>query len=361
MPSPIDLSGDRLEVASPAHVREAAKSALDAGETHYTTRPGLIPLRQAIAESHGKTAEMMVDPLHQVLVTCGEEEALFVAIHTLVGPGDEVLVLGPSPASDATLVHRAGGTTRRLAWPAPVEGSDPGAWLQGSLSERTRVVLLRNPSLQGAVLGAQMARALLLEAVARNATVISVESLADFGRGGQRPRGFAATPGASARTLTIGGFSVWGLDGWRVGYMIGPEVLVAPMTNLKQALSICSPALGQHAALAAATGSQRHLADICADLDERWGALVAELGDSGVHVTAAEAGYHLFVPVAGRATAVAAEIWDAVSVRVAPGDDSGVEGTVRITLSQPAPILAEAAGRMAPLLLAGIGREARRG
>jgi hypothetical protein len=100
---------------------------------------------------------------------------------------------------------------------------------------------------------------------------------------------------------------------------------------------------------------------MCADLDERWGALVAELGDSGVHVTAAEAGYHLFVPVAGRATAVTAEIWDAVSVRVAPGDDSGVEGTVRITLSQPAPILAEAAGRMAPLLLAGIGREARRG
>lgn len=358
MLSPIDLSSDRFEAISPAHVREAAKSALDAGETHYTTRPGLIPLRQAIAERHAKATEVTVDPLHQVLVTCGEEEALFVAIHTLVGPGDEVLVVGPSPASDATLVARAGGAIRHLAW--PTMASDPGTWLQGSLSERTRVALLRNPSLEGAVLESPMAQALLLEADAHNATVISVESLADFSRGGRRPQGFAAVPGAGSRTLTIGGFSAWGLDGWRVGYMIGPTTLVAPMTNLKQALSICSPALGQYAALAAATGPQDHLTDLCADLDERWDAVVAELNKSAIPVTVAEAGYHLFVPVTGRAVQKVDEIWDAVSVRVAPGDEGGVAGSVRINLSPPAPVLADAARRMAPLL-AGVGGGARNG
>jgi aminotransferase len=348
MPSTIDLSGDRLEVASPPHVREAAKTALDQGETHYTTRPGLIPLRQVLASRHADRTGTKVNPLRQVLVTCGEEEALFVAIHTLVAPGDEVLVIGPSPATDAAVIVRAGSTARHLEW--PTADSEPSSWLRGSMSERTRVVLVRNPSLGGEVLEDPVAPALFSEAAAHNATVVVLESLADFGREGRRLPGLLSIPGADLRTLTIGGFSAWGLDGWRVGYMIGPEALILPMTNLKQALSICSPALGQFAALAAVTGSQRHLDHLRADLDDRWDAMVSELDKSGVPVTVPVAGYHLFVRAAGLGSELSTSIWDAVSVRVASGEGSGAAETIRITLSQPAPILVDAARRIAPLL-----------
>jgi aminotransferase len=353
MRSTIDLSGDRLELASPAHVREAAKAALDQGETHYTTRPGLIPLRQAVASRHLERTGTTVDPVRQVLVTCGEEEALFVAIHTLVGPGDDVLVIGPSPTSDAAVVARAGGTSRYLDWPSA--GSERDAWPEGSVLENTRVILIRNPALSGEVLDDPQARAILTQAAAHNATVIVLETLADFSRDGRQLRGFASIPGADLRTLAIGGFSAWGLDGWRVGYLIGPESLVAPMTNLKQALSICSPALGQYGALAALTGSQQCVDQVRADLDERWHALVGELDRSGIPVETPAAGYHLFVPAPELGEEPARTIWDASAVRVASGADSGIAQTIRITLSQPAPILVEVAQRIAPVLLGATG------
>jgi aspartate/methionine/tyrosine aminotransferase len=343
----IDLSWDRLELASPDHVRAAAKEALDRGETHYTTRPGIVPLRQAIASSFSGTTGVTVDPVRQVLITCGAEEALFVAIHTLVASGDEVLVIGPSPRSDDELVRRAGGTARHIAWPS--SGSDPGAALKKAISDLTRAVLLRNPSLAGELLEEAAARALLTTVAAHNATVISIESLADFGRTGYQHVGFARIPGASERTVTIGDFSAWGMDGWRVGYLIGSEALVAPMTNFKQALSICSPALGQYAALAAATGPQEHLKNLRSALDSKWAAFVAELARSDISIRVPEAGYHAFMPTSGLGPEPAAEIWKAVAVRVAAGEDLLVPDTVRVTLCQPESLLVEAGSRVAQL------------
>ncbi|MGC1407296.1 MAG: pyridoxal phosphate-dependent aminotransferase [Candidatus Dormiibacterota bacterium] len=349
----IDLSWDSLELASPGHVRAAAKAALDRGETHYTTRPGIVPLRQAIATSFSGSTGLTVDPVRQVLITCGGEEALFVAIHTLVASGDEVLVIGPSPRSDDELVARAGGSARHVSWPSL--GSDPGASLKTAISDRTRAVLLRNPSLAGELLEDAAARTLLTIVAAHNATVISIESLADFSRTGHQYVGFARIPGAAERTVTIGDFSAWGMDGWRVGYLIGSEALVAPMTNFKQALSICSPALGQYAALAAATGPQARLKNLRSALDSKWEALVAELARFKISIRVPEAGYHLFIPTSGLGPEPAAEIWKAVAVRVVAGDDFRVPETVRVTLCQPESLLVEAARRVAPLL-SGVAR-----
>src|SRR2546425_7913208 len=86
-PSPIDLSRGRLGLATAPHVREAAKRALDDGETHYTTRPGLNPLRRAIAEELERENGIRVHAEREVLVTRGTREALFLAPHVLLPRG----------------------------------------------------------------------------------------------------------------------------------------------------------------------------------------------------------------------------------------------------------------------------------
>src|SRR5437764_8583430 len=97
--STIDLSGDDLGLSTALHIREAAKRALDEGATHYTTRPGLDPLRQAVAEKLQRVNGVTVDAQREVLITCGTQEALFVALHLLLERGDEVLI--PQPARPA--------------------------------------------------------------------------------------------------------------------------------------------------------------------------------------------------------------------------------------------------------------------
>jgi aspartate/methionine/tyrosine aminotransferase len=350
----IDLSGEWLGLPSPDHVRDAAKAALDAGETHYTSRPGIVPLRRAIADLFLVNTGVATDPLRQVLITCGEEEGIFVVIHTLVAAGDDVLIVGPSPDAEEAIVRQAGGHARHLHWPD--EGEDPDSWMAAGVTPALRVILTHTPSLTGQVLPAAATDALVRAANSADAAVVSIETLADFTQAGERHRGFAGHSGAQDRTVTIGGFGAWGLDGWRVGYLLGPESLVAPMTNFKQALTICSPALGQYAALAALTGSDEHLQQTRAALDSRRSVMVAELNRGGVPITAPPGGYQLFVPVPPSTPDPVDQLRESVAVLVSSGAAVGVAGTVRLTLSEPATTLVEAARRISPLLQPGGGR-----
>src|SRR5918998_219895 len=79
---------------TPAHVREAAKQALDAGATHYAPFPGIPALREAIAADVADRKGVPTDP-SQVFVTVGGKGVMLYAILGLVDPGDEVLVPDP--------------------------------------------------------------------------------------------------------------------------------------------------------------------------------------------------------------------------------------------------------------------------
>src|SRR5947208_11316009 len=74
---------------TPAHVKEAAKQALDEGWTHYGPAAGLPELREAIADHVARTRGIAVDPA-QVVVTPGAKPVLFFSLLALVQPGDEV-------------------------------------------------------------------------------------------------------------------------------------------------------------------------------------------------------------------------------------------------------------------------------
>src|SRR5919199_5704682 len=105
----IDLSGDHLGLPAAPHIREAAKRALDEGATHYTTRPGLDPLREAVARKLRDRNGIEVHPQSEVIITSWTQEALFVALHVLLEPGDEALVPRPSRRAYVDIVEAAGG------------------------------------------------------------------------------------------------------------------------------------------------------------------------------------------------------------------------------------------------------------
>jgi aspartate/methionine/tyrosine aminotransferase len=353
-PRLIDLRGDRLGLASAPHVREAAKRALDDGETHYTTRPGLNPLRRAIAEKLERENGVRVDPLREVLVTCGTREALFVALHVLLARGDELLVTGPAPKLYRDIARLAGARARDIVGdPAAGFAIDPDA-LAGALTRRTGAVVLVNPSTPaGSVADAARLAALGDLAVMHGLVVVSIETLEPFVFDGAVHRSIGSLPGVAERTVTINGFSeAYGLAGWRVGYMAGPESLLGPMTQLKQALSICSPAVSQHAALAALTGPAEPLASARALVEERRDRMFDALDAAEIPFVRPAAGYHVLVD-ARNANGSLPEALRAARLRVGWGAAIGLPGWLVLTLASPPEDLEEAAARLGSVLQGG--------
>jgi aspartate/methionine/tyrosine aminotransferase len=352
----IDLRGDRLGLPTPPHVRAAAKRALDDGETHYTTRPGLNPLRRAIAEKLKRENAIRVHPEREVLVTCGTREALFVALHVLLERGDELVVTGPAPRLYGAVARLAGGRARLVAG-APADGFalDAGE-ITRHLTSRTKAIVLLSPSSPaGAVADADRLAALADLAISRGLVVVSVETLEPFVYDGAVHRSIGSVQGMGERTVTINGFSeAYGLAGWRVGYMAGPESLLGPMTQLKQAMSICSAAVSQHAALAAVTGSTEPLTSSRALVAERRERTFAALAAAGVRFARPAAGYHVLVDsrAAGATNGSLEQALRDARLRVGGGAEVGAPGWLSLALTSPSEDLEEAAARLGSVLAA---------
>jgi aspartate/methionine/tyrosine aminotransferase len=106
---------------TPAHVREAAKRALDDGQTHYPPFPGIPALREAIAADVSMRKGFAADP-SQVFVTVGGKGVMLYAILGLVDPGDEVIVPDPGYPIYESLTRFVGATPV----PAPIRMTDTG-------------------------------------------------------------------------------------------------------------------------------------------------------------------------------------------------------------------------------------------
>ncbi len=352
----IDLARDDLARPAAQHIVQATIDALDRGATHYTDRTGIAPLRAAVAARFAEQDDILYDPSGEILIAGGGHEALFVATQMIVGPGDEVLIVEPAPPAFAEGVRLAGG----VPIPVPTYAEDRFALkadvVRERLTPRTRALIFASPSVPagGVTTGGDLVDLAKL-ARAHDLVIIWDETYRDYVFGNSAQANIAALPGMRERTVIVGSLSArYAMSGWRAGYVVGPTALVRPITMMKQALTICSPAPSQWAALAALEGPQGEADAAVHEVATRRAAArraLALLGLSGVGAGSP----YLFIDVralgiAGRAFADLA--LREAGVRLMPGDTYGAAGMwhVRLTLDAPAETLREAIGELTPLV-----------
>jgi aspartate/methionine/tyrosine aminotransferase len=342
----LDLSAERISLATPGAVREAAKAALDGGATHYTDRPGILDLREAVAVKLAEANGIAVAPADEVLITCGIQEALFLAVQVLARAGDEVIITGPSLPADVELVRMVGAAAR-IAPPDERLRLDVEA-VRSLISESTTAILFRSPSMSGEVISEIALEQLGALAVEHDLRVIAVENDEALTASGEDYRSIAAVGGLAPRTVTINGFTGIGLDAWRVGYLAAQRELMAPMRGLKLELSICSPAVSQHAAINGLRQAAVHNATVRDALDVRRSALALALEESGLEHVAPRAGIYVFVkPAVGLPVYAAIARAADAGVVVADGSLAGADGWLRLTLDHDPDTLRDAAYRLA--------------
>ena len=138
----IDLGRGELDRATAPHIVEAAVAALNRGETHYTPRPGILPLRRGIAAMMASESDLAYDPATEVLIASGGQEGLFVAVQMLVQPGDDVLLADPCYSSYREAIQLAGGNVVSVPVSAVDHYSMTAAALVAHVTPRSRVLIL---------------------------------------------------------------------------------------------------------------------------------------------------------------------------------------------------------------------------
>jgi aspartate/methionine/tyrosine aminotransferase len=231
-----------------AAVRTAAADAVDRHLCdHYTRRPGIAPLCQAVA-THLAALGVPTNE-NDVVISGSVQEARYVALRALA-VGKTVFLLVPEPAIYAAALQFAGATTVIVNDGGDLPSEATGLLLI-ALSNLPRSPHTLVPVLQGShddSAARDQLQRLASWVAANKLTVIADETQAPLG--GYTP--FAALPAMAQRTLTLGSFAgAAGLGAWQVSWFAGPKQLLTPVRDLKQSITICTSAPSQYAALAA--------------------------------------------------------------------------------------------------------------
>jgi aspartate/methionine/tyrosine aminotransferase len=342
----IDLTTPETLVV-PVHVQAAAAAALDRGETHYTTRPGVIPLREAIAQR--LTADGFPASVESVLVTNGGAEALYIALQMLLAQSRRMVVAGPIPANVVAMIRFIGAEPVLL--PTGVESRfspsvDAVTAAEGSsllLSSPSPVTgLALSPGEQEALIAMSIDRGMMVVLDRSVATALYDPALARFGN-----------PELGANLVTIGSFSAgYGLAGWRVGWLSAPPETMKLFRELKQAMSICTTAVSQFAALSVLDGPAEWVELRRADFARRRDQAMARLSATPLVPVEPDAYPVLIVDV--RAVDAddrrfAARLREEAGVVVEAGSTFGpsTSGFVRLDLGVPAAALSIGVERLA--------------
>ena len=260
----ISLSVGEPDFPTPAHVIEAAKAALDAGDTRYTAVPGTAALREAAALHFARDLGIAVPPA-QIIVSAGGKQAIFLAITATAGPGDEVLIPAPWWVSYPEIVRFAGAAV------VPIQTTAAGGFritadqLGAAITPQTRWLLLNSPgNPTGATYPAEELKALgeVLERHPR-VLVMSDDIYAPLRYSPGRHATLAVEcPDLAPRILTISGVSKsHAMTGFRIGVATGPQWLIRAMEKLQSHSSGNPCSISQAAAVAAFEGPQEFLAD----------------------------------------------------------------------------------------------------
>ena len=237
--------------AAPAVVA-AAERCMAAGRTQYTQATGLPALRQAIADWYGTRFGINV-PASRIMVTAGASAALQLVTLALIDEGDELLLPDPSYPCNRHFVAAAGG--RAVLLPAGPEHRfqlDAEA-VARAWGPRTRGVLLASPSNPTGTSIERLEMQRIVQAVRERGGVTLVDEIY-LGLSYDEAFGHSALAYADHEredVVVINSFSKYfGMTGWRLGWLVLPEALVAPVEKLAQNLFICASSIAQHAALA---------------------------------------------------------------------------------------------------------------
>ncbi|MDF1633187.1 pyridoxal phosphate-dependent aminotransferase [Mycoplana sp. MJR14] len=360
----IILGAGEPDFDTPDNVKEAAKAAIDRGETKYTALDGSPELKKAVVEKFRRENGVEY-ALDEVTVATGAKQILFNAFMASIDPGDEVIIPTPYWTSYSDIVEVCGGMPVLIPCDAEAGFRLQADQLERAITPRTRWLLLNSPSNpSGAAYGEADYRP-LLEVLLRHPHVwLMVDDMYEHivYDGFRFVTPVAIEPKLKARTLTINGVSkAYAMTGWRIGYAGGPKALIKAMAVIQSQATSCPSSVSQAASVEALNGPQHILKERQESFRRRRDLVVAALNAiPGIDCRTPEGAFYTFAGCAGligkitpkgRRIATDADFTDYLledaHVAVVPGSAFGLSPYFRISYATSEGELKEALTRIA--------------
>ncbi|MFW6457828.1 MAG: pyridoxal phosphate-dependent aminotransferase [Halodesulfurarchaeum sp.] len=342
----IDLSVGEPDFETPEHIRSAGQQAIADGKTHYAPSTGIPALREAIA-SDLEEKGLPYDH-EQVMVTPGAKQALFEIIHSIVDPGEEVMLLDPSWVSYAAMARLAGASLNR------VDLSDSAFQLEpalddvaGAISDDTELIIINSPNNPTGAAYSQGAMEGIRDLAVDHDVWVVADEIYDQIRYGSEQVHLASLSAMGDRTITVNGFSkAYAMTGWRLGYFAAPEPVLEQAGKI-QSHSVSSAAtFVQHAGLAALEGPSEPTEAMAEAFRHRRDLLLEQLAEYGIELSTPEGAFYLMLPVEEDDQSWCTAALEEAHVATVPGSAFGAPGYARLSYAADADRLSEAVKRL---------------
>lgn len=347
------------DVVTPAFIRNAAKDALDAGETFYASNLGIPELRAAIA-AYLTRWRRPVDP-STVVVTSSGVSALALAAQTLVEPRDRVVVVDPVWPNLAEIPKILGAQVERFSL-----RMSEGRWgldldrLLANLDAGVRVLWINSPgNPTGFVLDHPEIEAILSRCRETGTWIVSDDVYDRLCYDRPIAPSFLDVSVPEDRLLAVNSFSKsWAMTGWRLGWIVAPRELVPQIAKLVEYNTSCAPVFLQRAAVVALDAGEPFVAETVTRYRAARDYIHAAISAlPGVEAALPAGAMYLFFRVAGErdSLALAKRLVAQARVGLAPGIAFGPagEGHLRLCFASSQARLESAVERLAAALAGG--------
>ena len=344
----VHLEVGEPDFSVPACVDRAISKAVESGHTHYTHSLGRYDLREEVASYYKRRYKVNIDP-GRVLVTGGTSGALVLLMALLLEPGDEILLPNPGYACYDNFVLTFHGKPTGYEVPASTGFRYDPELIGKLVNKRSKGILINSPSNPTA---AVQDHDTLEEIAALGVPVISDEIYHGLEYGGADARAVSMLE-VTDDCFVVDGFSKrHAMTGLRVGWLVAPEDLIAPLQRLQQNLFVCASSLAQTAAIAALREGEEALTAMTEQYKRRREVLYKGLLELGFPIPCKPMGaYYIFARadhLDGDSLRLAKRILEEAHVGVAPGIDFGsrAEGWLRFSFANDLESINEALRRL---------------
>jgi aspartate aminotransferase len=357
-PEVIPLWFGESDITTPAFINEAAKAALDAGQTFYNFTRGHRPLRDAIKAYLDRLYGIDLDP-DRLSAPGSTMLTVMLTGQCLIEPGDEVVLVSPYWPNIRTVVEVLGGRTVDVRLREGLERW----WLDldavaAACSRRTKAIYVNSPSNPtGWIMTEAEQQALLSLARKHGLAIIADEVYHRNVLNGPGPApSFLTLAEPEEPVFILNGFSkAWAMTGWRLGWMVHPARLAVPMAVLAEVNNTGATAFAQYGGIAALQQGEGFVAEFVGRCRRNRDLVMATLGrHPRVQLLIPEGAFYAFPRIEGcsDSLALARRILAEAKVGLAAGYTFGAgnDGHIRLCFAISTPRLGEALTRIATVL-----------
>jgi len=333
----LSFSAGEPDFTSPDAAMDAARAAIDRGETHYTANSGVPELKKAVAGYYRKHFGLEYENA-EILVSSGAKPLVYQALQVLVDEADEVLLFSPAWVSYIEQVNIAEGV------PVIVDTADTGfvptkAEVEKALSSKTVGMIVNSPNNPtGAVYDEATLRMLAEVAVKHDLWIIYDEIYERLVYGDTKHHNILElVPEIRDRVILINGVSkAFCMTGWRIGYALGPKDVIKKMDDIQSHLTSNASSIAQWAAVGAIDGADADVERRRAMFETRRDLLYGLLSEvDGLRLVKPRGTFYAFFDVRGTALpddmAFCKRILEEEYVALVPGTAFLAPGFIRMS------------------------------